>query len=88
MCVCVCYVCVRFGGHVVFRACDDRVDDCVCVCVFRAADGKPATSRTGSTVMRCLEAVGILIPSAPGGTFCALRCNASRQRIRLGKKIK
>lgn len=55
----------------------------VCVrCAFRAADGKPATSRTGSTVMRCLGGRNI-DPVVPRRTSCRLRCNASRQRIRL-----
>jgi len=50
--------------------------ECVCVrrlrrrCVFRAADGKLATLRTGSTVMRCLGGRNI-DPVGPQRTSCA-----------------
>lgn len=61
-----------FGGFVVFVSWVRRVRRRRqrLRCVFRAADGKLATPRTGSTVMRCLGGRNI-DPVGPRRTSCA-----------------
>lgn len=78
------YILLKDGGYSsgwerCFRACDD-------VGVCRAADGKPATSRTGSTVMRCLGGRNI-DPVGPRRTLCATLQRLTTKNPSSKKKI-